>query len=182
MVTRNTIILIGLSLFICCKQQYPKYPNISRIVDDSLISVIKKYVQDTNLDTNSRFVSIECMNSRGKIIYEISAGKSNRSYSLSPPDNFALVDDVLVIFRMTDGKIIEFKDITGEIDLLVAEKGIVLEKEIMNYDPPLWTLIRCENKYKLLTKSNDTTLEYLPCKYYLTEDWSSDSVTLHERR
>lgn len=177
------IILISSSLFLSCKQQRTKYPHLSRIVDDTLTTTIKKYVKSTSLDTKSRFVSIEGVFEKGKTVYEISAGRSSKSYKLSQPDYFALVDDVLVIIRITDGTAIvtEAIDIGSEIDFLLNEKGIILENEMINYDPPLWTLIKCDANYRLLIERDETDLEYLPCDYYLKMDWNSGTMYLHKR-
>lgn len=175
-----TLVLITVS---CVTRKELEHTNdrISRIVDDTLVTTIKKYVEETSMEKKARYISVECSYGGNKVVYEISTGRSYRSYHEFTADYFTTIDDVVVIIWITNGKTIELKDIRNDIDQLMATKGVVLEKEMINYDPPLWTLVRCENEYQLLKKSDIDTFEHLPCEYYLMKDWDSDSISLHRR-
>ncbi|HEY8936975.1 MAG TPA: hypothetical protein VIM65_17230 [Cyclobacteriaceae bacterium] len=149
-----------------------------QIADDSLKSAIRKYIQSTNLDTKIRYISVNCRNDGNKILYTISAGRSYESYKLAPPDYFSSLDSAVVIIRITDNKIVKLDDVSEEIDLLMNDKGIILETELMNYDPPIWILKKCEDDYELIKKVDMNVIEYVPCNYLLKRDFETDSLTL----
>lgn len=177
----KNIFLFALVLFLSCNSRSNKYPHWKQITDDSLKSTIKKYVQNTNLDTKIRYVSISYRNDEGKILYAISAGRSYESYKLSPPDYFSSLDSTVVIIRVTNNRIVQLDDVSEEIDLLMNDKGVTLEKELMNYDPPIWVLKKCGNDYELIKKVDINTIEYIPCDYLLKRDFETDSTWLEKR-
>jgi hypothetical protein len=152
---RHTIWQAAIILFASCSSQGTKYPHLCKITDDSLANTILSYVDSTSLNPKERYIAVKGIFSNGRTEYQIAAGRSSKDYRISSPDHFATLNDIVVIFWLTDGETLELNLIQDEIDNMVKEKGIRLESEIMNYDPPLWKLSKDGGQYRLVTKPED---------------------------
>lgn len=147
------------------------------IVNDSLKSVLRSYVNETNLNRNSNYVVVTYSDKGSREEYAISAGNST-AYRHFPPDYYAQLDDVIVLLYFTRDQIIDKHDVGRDLDGFFKDRKVMLHDTVRAYDPPTWILAKCLDTYELIRVIDPYRVTDLPCNCILKRTEKPDSLVI----
>lgn len=138
--------------------------------DKQLDSVITAYIKKYEVDPKQRVLSFSIYRDPMRYFYFLTQVRGQKIIESDTPDYFFVHDDrFLVLLYFGVSNFHTAKDVNIKLDSTMQKLGISLSNDSLDYNPPLWELMKdCDGR--LQKRDSDFVLNYLPCGYKMKQD------------
>jgi len=143
-----------------------------KLINEDIGKLISEYVKENSVNVKERLIVLNFFDLGEKQVYDVSQAKST-SFQRTHPDCFFVHDEAVVIVYLGGSRFLSSNRTASDLNQIIKNMNISLEEKVVNYDPPRWQLVVCEERVEIRKSYNPYLLDYLPCDYSLKRD-SSD--------
>jgi hypothetical protein len=138
--------------------------------DYRLDSAIGEYIKTFHVESRNRLITLTCYRDPMRHYYYMT--QSRRKIATDDiPDYFFIHDEeYIVLLYMGGNSFFSSHEIIPELEKAMRQHNISLANDSLDYNPPVWELMRnCENKLEFITPQ-DYIINFLPCGYKVQTD------------
>lgn len=147
------------------------------LIDTMLTETIQEYIETNHIDGKKAFITLYIEPSRHRTRFYISHSIFVIDQDSGSAIGYTTIAGILTVIYSDLHTYINNPKMMSELKEIVKDRAIVLSKQNVTFDPPVWNMVKCGDQ---IIKRADTLAYDLPCGLRLGIDRKANKFIIEE--